>query len=97
MADAEYGPGLAAIVKKLTARPGYTLGGEHYKRVPPGYDPAPGAEFLLRHAGLYAGLEIPIPAEIHSPDLVDFCFARFKPIEPLHRWLTAMVGGKFDL
>ena len=42
VADAEYGPGLAAIVKKLTARPGYTLGGEHYKRVPPGYDPAPG-------------------------------------------------------
>jgi uncharacterized protein (TIGR02453 family) len=97
IADPEYGPELAGIVKKIASRPGFTVGGEHYKRVPGGYDPAPEAAFLLRHAGLYAGTEVPIPAELHSPDLVDFCFARFKPMEPLHRWLSAMIGGKFDL
>jgi uncharacterized protein (TIGR02453 family) len=97
VADPEYGPELAAIVRKLIARPGYTLGGEHYKRIPAGYDSVPAAEFLLRHAGLYAGLEIPIPAELHSPALIDYCWERFKPMAPLHRWLTALVGGKFEL
>jgi len=95
VADAEYGPELAAIVKKITARPGYTLGGEHYKRLPAGYDPDPAAAGLLLHDGLYAGCETPIPAELHSAALVDYCFARFKPIEPLHRWLVALVTGGF--
>jgi uncharacterized protein (TIGR02453 family) len=97
VADPEYGPELAAIVKKITARPGYTLGGEHYKRVPCGYDADPETAFLLRHAGLYAGWETPIPAELHSPALVDYCFDRYKPMEPLHRWLTRLVSGKFEL
>ncbi|TFG79336.1 MAG: DUF2461 domain-containing protein, partial [Chrysiogenales bacterium] len=96
VADPEFGPELAAIVSKLTARPGYTLGGEHYKRVPAGYDAAPESAFLLRHAGLYAGCETPIPAELHSPALIDYCWKKFKPMEPLHRWLTAMIGGKFE-
>jgi len=97
VADPEYGPELAAIVRKLTARPGFTIGGEHYKRVPAGYDAAPEAAQLLRHAGLYAGWEVPIPAELHTPALIDYCWERFKPMEPLHRWLTALVGGGFEL
>jgi uncharacterized protein (TIGR02453 family) len=97
VADPEYGPELAAIVKKITARPGYTLGGEHYKRVPAGYDPDPAAAALLLHDGLYAGLEIPIPAELHSAALVDYCFEKYKPMEPLHRWLVTLVKGGFEL
>ena len=97
VADPDYGTELAAIVKKMTARPGCTLGGEHYKRVPAGYDAGPERAGLLRHAGLYAGCETPIPAELHSPALIDYCWEKFKPMEPLHRWLTAMVGGKFDV
>jgi len=34
---------------------------------------------------------------VHSPALIDYCWKKFKPMEPLHRWLTAMIGGKFDL
>jgi uncharacterized protein (TIGR02453 family) len=105
VADPDYGAELAAIVKKITARPGFTLGGEHYKRVPvpssgifrTGQDTDPAISRLLRHAGLYAGCETPIPPELHSAALVDYCWERFKPMEPLHRWLTAMVGGNFDL
>jgi uncharacterized protein (TIGR02453 family) len=97
VADPEYGPELAAIVRKITTRPGYTLGGEHYKRVPAGYDSDPEAAFLLRYAGLYAGLEIPIPAELHSPALVDYCFSKFKPMEPLHQWLAKLVKGELEL
>lgn len=97
VADPEYGGSLAAIVKKITARPGYTLGGEHYKRVPAGFDASPEMARLLRHAGLYAGCEGPVPAELHSPALIDYCWERFKPMEPLHRWLAALVGGGFEL
>lgn len=97
VADPEYGAELAAIVKKITARPHFTLGGEHYKRVPAGYAAGPETARLLRHAGLYAGTEAPIPAELHSPALIDYCWKRFKPMEPLQRWLTAMIGGKFEL
>jgi uncharacterized protein (TIGR02453 family) len=80
-----------------SVRPGYTLGGEHYKRVPAGYDADPETAFLLRHDGLYAGLEIPVPAELHSAALVDYCFEKYKPMEPLHRWLTKLVKGEFEL
>jgi uncharacterized protein (TIGR02453 family) len=52
VADPDYGAELAAIVKKIMAKPGYTLGGEHYKRVPAGYDAGPESAALLRHAGL---------------------------------------------
>jgi uncharacterized protein (TIGR02453 family) len=97
VADPEYGGELAAIVKKIAARPGYTLGGEHYKRVPAGYDANPEAAALLRHAGLYAGVETPLPAELHSPALVDYCLKKFRPMEPLHRWLSGLVAGKFEL
>ena len=97
VADPEYGPELAAIVRKITARPGFTLGGEHFKRVPAGHDPDPEAEFLLRHNGLYAGWEGAIPAELHTPVLVDYCLERFKPMEPLHRWLVDLTQGKFEL
>jgi uncharacterized protein (TIGR02453 family) len=97
VADPEYGTELAAIVRKLSARPGYTLGGEHYKRVPAGYDADPAAAGLLRHAGLYAGWEGPIPPELHSAALVEFCWEKFKPMEPLHRWLATLVAGGFEL
>ena len=97
VADAEFGPELAAIVKKLSSRPGFTLGGEHYKRVPAGYDADPAAAGLLRHAGLYAGHETSIPAELHSPALIDFCFDKFKPMQPLHKWLVSLARGEFEL
>jgi uncharacterized protein (TIGR02453 family) len=97
VADPEYGLELAAIVRKLLKRPGFSVGGEHYKRVPAGYDADPAAAFLLRHAGLYAGWEAPVPADLHSPALVDYCFERYKPMEPLHRWLVNLVSGGFTL
>jgi uncharacterized protein (TIGR02453 family) len=97
VADPEYGPEVAAIIKQITARPGFTLGGEHFKRVPAGHDPDPEAEFLLRHNGLYAGWEGTIPAELHTAALVDYCLERFTPMEPLHRWLADLTQGKFEL
>jgi uncharacterized protein (TIGR02453 family) len=95
VADPEYGPGLAAIVNKITSRPGFTLGGETYKRIPAGWEAEPEAAPLLRHGGLYAGWEGPIPGELHSPALIDFCFERYRAMEPLHRWLVTLASGGF--
>jgi uncharacterized protein (TIGR02453 family) len=88
--DPKLGRELARILAALAERKGYEVGGKHYKRVPAGYDPGhPNAE-VLKHNGLYAGVEMKIPAELFSSGLVDFCFERYEPIVPLHRWLVRM-------
>lgn len=94
--DPEYGVALAKAIKKLEARPGFSLDGKHYKRLPPGTDPAHPNAGLLLHNGLYGGWETDIPAEFFSPALIDYCWERFRPLEPLHHWLTDLVNGKFD-
>lgn len=97
VADPEFGPELAAIVRRIARRPGFTINGSAYKRIPPGYDPAPEAAPLLLHDGLYAGWQGRIPAELHSPALIDCCFEKFKVMLPLHQWLVKLTGGEFDL
>jgi uncharacterized protein (TIGR02453 family) len=84
----ESGPELSQIVEELSALPGVGLGGQHYKRVPVGYDPEhPNAE-LLKHNGLYSGYDMRIPDEFFSPRLVEYCFERFEAVAPLHRWIV---------
>lgn len=77
---------LAAILEDL-ARQGYEPGGVRYKRVPQGYDASHPNAPLLKHGGLYVGWEGKIPQEFYSAALVDFCFEKFRPAFPLHRWL----------
>ena len=84
----ESGPELTRFAAVLAAMPGVGLGGQHYKRVPAGYDPEhPNAE-LLKHHGLYAGYDMEIPEEFYSARLVDYCFERFEAVAPLHRWIV---------
>ena len=90
--DRTRGPQIGKIVAALRARPGFTVEGVHYKRVPAGFDPGhPNAE-LLKHKGLYAGIEEKIPGEFYSAKLVDHCLERFEPIVPLNRWLMKLFG-----
>jgi uncharacterized protein (TIGR02453 family) len=95
--DPEYGVELAAIIKRIIARPGFSLGDPHYKRLPPGTDPAHPNAGLLLHNGLYAGWETDIPKEFFSTALVDYCLDKFRSLEPLHRWLTDLRNGTFAL
>jgi len=88
--DRKRGAELGRIVEALRARPGLTIEGEHYKRVPAGFDPGhPNAE-LLKHKGLYAGYEAKIPEELYSSRLVEYCLERYEPVAPLHRWLMKL-------
>jgi len=88
--DAEYGSELAQVIEKISGLEGYTLGGRHYKRLPSGFDSQhPNAELLL-YNGLYAGIEGPIPEELYSPALIEFCFEKFRPLKDLHGWLVGL-------
>jgi len=81
------GAEIAKIVAGISKMDGTSLGGEHYKRVPAGFDPALPNAALLKHKGLYASFESKIPEEFFSARLVDYCFERYEALAPLHRWL----------
>jgi uncharacterized protein (TIGR02453 family) len=84
------GRALAKVLKEIKKTEGYYYGGQHFKKTPHGYDPNhPNAEFLLFN-GLYAGLEMAVPPEFFSGELVDLCFEHYKKMLPLHRWLLAL-------
>jgi uncharacterized protein (TIGR02453 family) len=83
----KYGPALTKAVTAIKKNKDYYVGEPHYKKTPPGYDPAhKNAEFLL-YDGLYAGVELPVSEELFSEGLVDLCFEHYKKMLPLHRWL----------
>ena len=85
------GAALEAAVKKLR-KAGIEVGGEHYKRVPRGYDAEHPRGELLRHAGLYGMLEFKIPKEYFSPAFATFCTKHFKKIAPLNEWIVDNVA-----
>lgn len=90
--DAKSGAEIRKITAAISAMAGSSLGGQHYKRVPAGFDPAHPNAALLKHNGLYASSEAKIPAELFSARLVDYCFERYEPLAPLHRWLMKLFG-----
>ncbi len=86
----KHGSELTRILKSILKTGEFELGGKHYKRIPAGFDPAhPNAQWLL-HNGLYASWEGDIPREFFKPELLDFCFQKFKTAAPLHKWLVAL-------
>ena len=91
--DPVVGPKLVKAVQKVSQKGGYKLGGEHYKRVPRGYDPDhPNAE-LLRYNGLTAGSEVPIPEEFYSGSLLDYSYQRYIDMYPIQHWLYELTQG----
>jgi uncharacterized protein (TIGR02453 family) len=65
---------------------------DHYKKVPPGFDPDhPYAEYL-KYKGLHAGVSMSIPTEITTPGFVAYCQERFVALAPIHHWLVRMVA-----
>ena len=88
--DARRGAEIGKIVAALRAREGFSVEGEHYKRVPAGFDAGHPNADLLKYKGLYASFETKVPEEFYSARLVDYCFERFEPAVPLHRWLMKL-------
>lgn len=95
--DPVSGPELKKIIDDLHKIPGYSLGGKHYKRIPPGYpSDHPNSDFLL-FRGLYAGIEEKIPDELFSEKILDYCTKKYKPMIPLHQWMVSVKIGEYSL
>lgn len=90
VAGRELGEPLAALLRRLQRR-GYTLGGQHYKRVPAGLAADHPRADLLKHNAVWLCADEPLPDVLHAPRLVDHCFAHFKAMSPLHVWLREVM------
>lgn len=88
--DPSLGTELAGIVDRILAAGPYYLGGERYKRVPRGYQAEHPRAELLKHKGLFAGLETEPWPELHTPELIDRCRQVYQEIAPLHHWLREL-------
>jgi uncharacterized protein (TIGR02453 family) len=89
--DPAAGKELETSLEKIKRAGSYDTGGLHYKRVPKGYNPAHPRAELLRYNGLWAGNSIPIPSELYSEKIIDFCVSRFVDMLPVHQWLVALI------
>jgi uncharacterized protein (TIGR02453 family) len=90
------GADLEAAIAAVREAGEYTVGGEHYKRVPGGYDAEHPRADLLRYNGLWAHMTVPIdPAVIVTPELVEVCLEHCRNMAPLHRWLV-VVGQRVE-
>jgi uncharacterized protein (TIGR02453 family) len=88
------GADLEAAIETVRGAGDYTVGGEHYKRVPRGYDADHPRAGLLRYNGLWAHTTAPIdPAVIVTPELVEVCLEHCRNMAPLHRWLVVVEQG----
>ncbi len=90
VADKRQGAALRRVINVVAKSGDYALGGEHYKRVPRGFDPEDKNADLLRYNGLWAGIEMKIPKEFYTPDIVDLCLKHYENMAPLHRWLREL-------
>jgi hypothetical protein len=59
--------------------------------VPPGLPPDHPRADWLRHSGLYAEMEQPLPPELYTSALPELCMAHFARLAPLQRWLVDLL------
>ncbi len=91
--DDRLGSELEDVVASIHHLEMYEIGGEQYKRVPSGYDPNHRRADLLRYSGLYVFSPCIQASDVHTPALVDICYAHFQRMAPLYHWLMKMVAG----
>lgn len=86
----KFGPKLKKAVSQL-AKKNYEVKGKHYKRIPLDFDGShENADFLL-YNGMHSGIEMKVPKEFFSKELVDFSFKHYLDMLPLHEWLREAV------
>ncbi len=89
VADEDRGNDLLAIKRKLE-KAGILLGGEHYKRVPPGFAADGPLADLLRYNTLYTQFDCRKPPELFSRKLIPFCLRHWKICKPIYEWVRQM-------
>ncbi|HAB51630.1 MAG TPA: TIGR02453 family protein [Ignavibacteriales bacterium] len=87
LSDKTAGEQIASAINKMK-KAGYQIGGQHFKRLPKGFDEDfPHADLLL-HNGLYSYLESKEMNQLKPKTVVDFCFKHFKSMLAVHSWLA---------
>ena len=78
---------LEAALEKVQFKGDYQIGTKHYKRIPRGYEDHRDNEHLLFN-GLTASIEMELPEQLFSSDILDYCYRHFEVMSPIHRWLV---------
>lgn len=91
--DEELGDGLQEAISAVTES-GLEVGGEHYKRVPPGYDKSHRRAGLLRFNALFASSPVVDPRTLNDGGLVDTCFEYCRTMAPVFLWLRALTDRR---
>jgi uncharacterized protein (TIGR02453 family) len=84
--DDRRGGALDRLVKGFE-RKGYKLEGPTRKRVPRGFDQDHPRARYLKHDGIYAWIETPLP----RGDFVRHCFTHYRALTPLQAWLMEIM------
>jgi uncharacterized protein (TIGR02453 family) len=91
--DDELGAELEAALASVRGAGAYEINGEHYKRVPRGFDPDHPRVDLLRYNTLYASSPGIEPAVLSSAGLVDVVMDHCEKMAPVQRWLVKVKQG----
>ena len=92
VASEESGEALVSILRALGGEGAYHLAGEHYKRVPTGYEDGHPRADLLRYAGLYVYPPVLEGTYLTSPNLVEASMDYFTTMAPVYEWLAKYVA-----
>ncbi len=87
--DQRRGENLQGVVKKLTAR-GMDMIGEHYVRMPRGYEAGHPREMELRRKGIMSKEVMEMPDAAFGEEFVEFCLAGFDRHKLLYDWLLKL-------
>jgi uncharacterized protein (TIGR02453 family) len=68
----------------------YKIGGEHYKRIPSGYDPDHPRAEILRYNALWAISPTIETEALYKQELVDICFEHCYKMSPIQQWLVKL-------
>ena len=95
VADDTTGAELASLVAAADTA-GFEVGGEQLKRVPPGFDKEHPRGDLLRHKGLYFGMQLAPAAWMGTKKAVERVATTWHTLQPTNTWLHANVGASTD-
>lgn len=90
--DGTRGKALERALAKVRAAGPYEIWGSSYKRVPPPYRQDHPRAALLKHSGLFGGITLKLPPEVHTAKLPDLVIAHFKALRPLQDWVMKVVA-----
>jgi len=93
--DDYFGALLEQAINNVKSSGNYEIGGEHYKRVPKGYNLNHIRAQYLKFNSLYSKSRIITPEILQDPAFIDTCFEEIKNMMPIHQWLVSIWKQQF--